>query len=261
MYRDLFLFAIAFFAALPLASQQAEPITYVALYKVRPGRENDFVNFVKTNIQPVLEKHISEGDVLEWGLDVVELHHVGEATHTLWYTMPSYAALDKVVATREESIKATPKAVLHSFAEMTDPERRHDFVFRPISRNFKPAPAGTLPWLVVTKFRVQPGTEDDVTDCWEKYDKPIWEKLLADGTVMSYALLAEDLISAEPEWRWFVARVRDSAAIGKIHSAFHADREQRSVEERTAIQRQSRVDVVPGTAHDDLLHAVIYVMK
>jgi hypothetical protein len=260
-------------------AQQPEPLTYVATFSVKPDKAGDFINLVKKYDQPMFDKLMAEGVVLAWGLDAVMLHHQGEATHDLWWTMPNYAAMDKVFAAFEEQEKKIrvedeqraaearklkqpiPKTAEQEFLETVELKDHHDFLLRSIVFNFKPVPAGTLPYLGLFRFRVERGRGQDYRKLWEKYDKPVWDKLLADGVIYGYGMDIEDFTSLEPGTRWFWVSMPDLAAGDKIEAAFNADRERRSEEERAAIGRQFREVTVAGSSHDDLYRAVIFNAK
>jgi len=280
MHRYSLLLLAIFLLAPGLAlAQQPEPITYVATFSVKPGKEGDFINLVKKYDQPMFEKLMADGAVLGWGVDGAILHHQGEPTHDLWWTMPNYAALDKVFAAFEElekKMKAEdeqraaearklkqpiPKTAEQEFLEAVDLKNHHDFLLRSIVSNIKPVPVGTLPYLGLFRFRVERGRGQDYRKLWEKYDKPVWDKLLADGVIYGYGIDVEDFTSLEPGTRWFWVSMPDLATGDKIDATFAADRDKRSEEERAAIGRQFREVTVAGSSHDDLYRAAIFAAK
>jgi hypothetical protein len=280
MHRhNLLLLAIFLLTAVPALAQQSEPITYIATFSVKPGMEGKFVELVKKYDQPMFEKLMAEGTVLAWGADTAVLHHQGEPTHDVWWTMPDYAALDKVFAAFEEQekkIKAEdeqraaearklkqpiPKAAEQEFLEAVDLTQHHDFLVRTIVSNLKPVPAGTLPYTALFRFRVERGKGQDYRKLWEKYDKAIWDKLVADGTILGYGLDVEDFTSVQPGTRWIWVTLPNLAAGVKIDAAFGADRQRRSEEERATIGNQFREVIVAGSSHDDLLRAIIFAAK
>jgi hypothetical protein len=282
MYRRcLLLLTVFLVAAGPVLAQQPEPVSLAATFTVKPGMEEQFINLVKKYDQPVFEKLMTDGAVVAWGVDVPVLHHPGEPTHTVWWGMPNYAAMDKVLAAfaeLEKKIKAddeqraaearrlkqpVPKPALQEFFESVDISQHRDFVYRSIIFNAtsSPVPAGALPYTSTSRFRVERGRGPDYRQLFEKYDKPIMDKLVADGVVLAYGLDVEDVTSQEPGTRWFWVAVPNLAAIDKIEAAFNADRQRRSEEERATISRQFREVIVAGSSHDDLTRAVMFAVK
>lgn len=274
--RILQFLAVILLAAVVSPAQQPGPLVYVAAFRVHPDKASDFMNFVKNYDQPTFEKLMSEGAILNWGLDSAVLHHKGEPTHYLFWAMPNAAAYDKVAAGLEEMYKKVkadddqraaearkrgqpaPKGARQLLLESTDMEQHFDYLFSTLVSNIKPVPAGTLPYLAVTRFRVERGKSRDFQKTWEKYSKPIYEKLLAEGTILGYGLINEEYVSQEPATHWVWVRFASSAADDQINAAFRAERERRSEEERAAITKQFMDLVVAGSAHDDLLHAEIF---
>jgi hypothetical protein len=280
MHRGSWLLVVIFLLVPGWAlAQQPEPLTYVGTFKVKPGKEESFVNFVKKYDQPMFEKLMAEGTVLAWGLDAALLHHQGEATHNLWVSVPSYAAVDKLLAAFVElgkQMKAddeqraaearrlkqpVPKTAEQDLMEAFDFDQHQDFVLRSVVFNIKPVPADTLPYTGVFRFRVERGRGEDYRKLWEKYDKPIWDKLLADGMIFGYGIDVEDWTSMGGGWRWLWVSLPDMATTDKIDAAFRADRDKRSEEERAAIGRQFREVIVAGSGHDDLYRAVMFAAK
>lgn len=273
--RSLLLVAISLVFSLSALAQQGETLTTVATIKVKPGKDATLIDLVKKYDQPAFAKLISEGTVLGWGLDTAMLHHEGEPQYYFWWTVPNYTAQDKVIAVIEETEKKlkaddekrtaearrlkqpAPKTAEQEMMESIDFDHHTDLLLRNISSNVGSIPAGTLPYTWLSRFKVDRGKGADFKKLWEKYDKPIWDKLVADGVVFGYGLAAEDITSMGPGMRWFWIISKDHASIDKVDAAFRADREKRSEEERAAISQQYRDVTDNSMDHDDLFRAVI----
>src|SRR5215470_7865718 len=104
-----FLMLISCFVA---AAQQAQqPLTFWYCYHVAPGKEDDFLNLVKTVGQPVRDKLMAEGVVQAWGLETPLLRVPENATHLIWFTVADNAGLEKVLAAMNAQItKMTEEA-------------------------------------------------------------------------------------------------------------------------------------------------------
>ena len=99
MFRRLSLALIALLVSVgSAAAQQAkqEPLTFWYDYTVRPGRDADFMELVKTVGQPVRDKLMADGVILAWGLEVPVLRVPGYATHVIWYVVADMAGVEKV---------------------------------------------------------------------------------------------------------------------------------------------------------------------
>ena len=93
------------------AQQQNQPLTFWYEYHVTPGKEEEFLNLVKTVGQPVRDKLMADGVVLAWGMEAPLLRIPDAATHLIWYTVADYAGVEKVdAAMRAQIAKMTEEA-------------------------------------------------------------------------------------------------------------------------------------------------------
>ncbi|MGH9651246.1 MAG: hypothetical protein ACRD3I_12345, partial [Terriglobales bacterium] len=70
---------------------------------------------------------------------------------------------------------------------------------------------------------------------WEKYNKPVLEKLVADGVVMAWGLGVEEVRTEGSFTHFSWIGVAEMGDWDKVRAAFVADRDHRSEEERSAI--------------------------
>src|SRR5580765_667122 len=107
-----FVMLLSCISAIAQQSQQAmQPLTFWYGYTVNPGKEEEFLNLVKTVGQPVRDKLMAEGVVLAWGVEAPLLRVPENATHMIWYTVADYAGVEKVdTATREQIAKMTEES-------------------------------------------------------------------------------------------------------------------------------------------------------
>jgi hypothetical protein len=236
------------------AQPQMQPLTFWYEYTVNPGKEDDFMDLVKTVGQPVREKLMADGVVLAWGVDAPLLRVPGDATHIIWYAVADYAGVDKVESAmraqiaklNEEAGKSgavkkgqKPAASLTArLGEATDMSKVHDYLTRDLVIGFSSSSAsGLLPFTRFNYVKVLPGMGADYRKAWEKYNKPVFEKLASDGVVLAYGLAVED-VRTDGDFTHFVwYAVKDLASFDKVRAAFMADREHRSQEEQDSIIR------------------------
>lgn len=259
MKKRLFLclFAVLLSCISVVAQQsqpQMQPLTFWYGYAVNPGKEDEFLDIVKTVGQPVRDKLMAEGVVLAWGVQASLLRVPGDRTHYIWYAVADYAALEKVdTAMRAQIAKLTEEAAksggaaakkgqkpvaapMARLAEIADLSKTHDFLTRDLVIGLSSsAPANVLPFTRFNFIKVKPGKAADYRKAWEKYNKPIFDKLLADGVLLAYGLAVED-VRTEGDFTHFVwYDVKDLASFDKVRTAFLADRDHRSQEEQDAI--------------------------
>jgi hypothetical protein len=231
---------------------QAQPLTFWYDYTINPGKEDEFVDLVKTVGQPVRDKLMADGVVLAWGLQVSLLRVPGSATHWIWYTVADYAGVEKVdTAMRAQIAKLNEEAskggvmkkgqkpatsLTARLGEITDMSKVHDYLTRDlVSSDYHVPPAGTLPYTRFNFVKVKPGKAADYRRAWEKYNKPVFDKLVADGVILGYGLATED-IRTDGDFTHFVwFDTKDLASMDKFRAAFIADRDRRSQEEQESL--------------------------
>ena len=240
------------------AAQQAQPtpqpLTFYYDYKVVPGKEEDFMNLVKTVGAPVRDKLMADGVVLAWGLETPVLRYPGGTTHLIWFSVANWDGVEKVLNGMEaqlaklaaEEAKAAEEArakkqkpamttAEHS-REVFDMSKTRDWLTRDLVSGYgPPPPAGVLPFTRYNFVKVKAGKGGDYRRAWEKYNKPVYDKLIADGVVLAYGLAVEE-VKTDGDFTHFVwVGTANMAAADKIGPAFAADRARRSEEERNAI--------------------------
>jgi hypothetical protein len=120
--------------------------------------------------------------------------------------------------------------------EVFDMSKTRDWLTRDILSHFGPQPpAGFLPITRYNFVKVKAGKAADYRRAWEKYTKPVYDKLVADGVVAAYGMAVEE-VKTDGEWTHFIwIATSNMASLDKIGPAFAADRGRRSEEERAAI--------------------------
>lgn len=234
------------------SQQQMQPLTFWYGYTVNPGKEDEFLELVKTVGQPVRDKLMADGIVLAWGVQSSLLRVPGHETHFIWYAVADYAGVEKVdSAMRAQIAKLTEEAKsgapakkgqkageapMTRLAQVADLSKVHDFLTRDLVIGLSSSsPAGMLPFSRYNFVKVKPGKGNEFRKAWEKYNKPVFDKLLADGTVLAYGLAVEE-VRTEGDFTHFVwYDVKDLASFDKVRAAFIADRDRRSQEEQDAL--------------------------
>jgi hypothetical protein len=231
---------------------QMQPLTFWYEYTVNPGKEDEFMELVKTVGQPVRDKLMADGIVMAWGVETPLLRVPGNATHVIWYAVSDYSGVDKVdSAMRAQIVKLNDEAaksgttkkgqkpsasVTARLGEVADMSKVHDYLTRDLVIGFSPSSAaGSLPFVRFNFAKVKPGKGSDYRKAWEKYNKPIFEKLAADGVVLAYGLSVEDIRTDGDFTHYVWYAVKDLASFDKVRAAFLADRDRRSQEEQDSL--------------------------
>ena len=83
MRRLLLLPITLLFLSLSAFAQQpqSQPLTFYYDYTVNAGKEDEFMNLIKTVGAPVRDKLMADGVVLAWGMETPVLRYPGGTTH------------------------------------------------------------------------------------------------------------------------------------------------------------------------------------
>ena len=260
-------------AAGVVAQQMPQPITVYTDYTIKPGRDADFMDLVNKIGGPVRDQMMKEGVVLAWGVDVpMNRGAFGGTTHTIWYAVADWASMEKVqtamaaqmqkVTADEAKAAQDPKAKgktpglspMLRLGEISDVSQFRDWYTRSLvfATGGGTMPAGTQIFTRYGFVQAKPGKGADYRAAWEKYNKPVYDKLLKDGVIMAYGLSVEELKSTNDFTHFSWVAMTNLAAADKLRAAFAADRDKRSAEEREAINATFAA-TIDGTASRGLL--------
>jgi hypothetical protein len=233
---------------------QPQPLTFYYDYTVRPGQEEEFMTLVKTVGAPVRDKLMADGVIMAWGIETPVLRYPGGTTHLIWFSVANWSGVEKVLsameaqlqklaaedAKRTESAHASkqkpPMTTLERQQAVFDMSKTRDWLARDLVANYGPnPPAGTLPVTRYNFTKVKPGKNAEYRRTWEKYNKPVFDKLLADGVLLAYGLSTEE-VKTDGDFTHFVwMATADMSGMDKIGPAFLADRNRRTADEQAAI--------------------------
>lgn len=272
---SLTLLLFCFAAPRSLQGQQmqpaVQPLTFYYDYKVNPGKEEEFMKLIQTVGAPVRDKLMADGVVQAWGMETPVLRSPGGTTHLIWFSVENYGGVEKVLNAMEaqlaklaaEDAKAgeaararkqqPPMTTAERTREILDMTKTRDWLTRDLVSGFGPPPAaGMLPFARYNFVKAKAGKSAAYRAAWEKYNKPVYDKLVADGVILAYGLAAED-VKTDGDFTHFVwYATANMAAADKVGPAFTADRMRRSEEERNAI-----TDLFNSVTEPDMARSVI----
>jgi hypothetical protein len=280
MKTRLFLcFFLILLSCISSAAQQSQPqmqpLTFWYEYTINPGKEDEFLDLVKTVGQPVRDKLMADGVVLAWGVETPLLRVPGNATHMIWYAVADYAGVDKVDSAMRAQIaklndeagksgsakkgqKSAPSLAAR-LGEIADMSKVHDYLTRDLVIGLSPSSgSGSLPFVRYNFVKVKAGTGSDYRKAWEKYNKPVLEKLVADGVLIAYGLSVEEIRTDGDFTHYVWYAVKDLASFDKVRAAFIADRERRSQEEQDAISHLFVSLQDPDASRSEVVRSLIF---
>ena len=264
-------------APLDLQAQQPTatpgPLTFYYDYTIFPGKEEELNSLIKTVGAPVRDKLMAEGVVQAWGMETPVLRYPGGTTHLIWFTVANWAGVEKVLNGMEAQLarlatedakanrgKPRPAMTTAERSRATfDGSKTRDWLTRDLIANIGPPPAaGVLPFVRYNFIKVKPGKGADYRQAWEKYNKPVYDKLVADRVVLAYGLAQEE-VKTDGEWTHFVwIATATMADADKIGPAFAAERARRSEKDRNEITKDFLEATEPDKARSMVTRSRIF---
>ncbi len=218
-----------------LAQQAPQPLTMVAIFKVKPNKTSDWAAVMKGVYAPALDQLLKDGVITGYGADLDLMHQAGKPNASAWITTPNWAGVQKITATLEEVQKKNPGQMVRVL-EATDPEAHSDLLLRSPVFQMKAPPAGTLPVTTFTMSTVKTGKEDAYMKLFNTHTKPVLDQLMQDGSIYGYGIDAEVEhtmpVGTRVEW----ISMPNLAARDKVNAAFREARGRLSEDGRRVLQ-------------------------
>lgn len=209
------LLCIVFALAAPLVAQQSAPAnkpplyTYIAEWTVPRAQWADMEKNGESE-RPLLDKLVADGTLLGYGEYLTIIHQEGEPTHGSWFSAASEGNLMKAL----EAIYAQP-ALVTSPAQGAS--KHWDAILTSTIYNGKSGKSSG--YLAVSKWQVKPGQMRAYSELMKHTINPVFDKLVADGTITSYGTDMEDYHSAPIGTIWEYFTVPDAASLDKANKA------------------------------------------
>lgn len=281
--RRLIFLVLALLCSVALWAQQPtpQPLTFWYSYSVQPGKEEEFMNLVKTVGAPVRDQLMAEGVVQAWGIEEPLLRGTTSTTHLIWYNVTDWSGVEKVQAAMAaqfaklaaEEAKAAEEGrrkgqkpgltTMERSRAVFDATKTRDWLTRDLvfAEGSSLPPAGTLPFTRYNFVKVKPGKAGAYRAAWEKYNQPVLDKLVAEGVILAYGLAVEE-VKTEGNFTHFTwYGVKDMGAFEKIRNAFIADRDRRSQEERDAITATFTGATEPDAARAIVTRSTVFKVR
>ena len=267
LQASLLLLLVCFAAFGQQTPTQPQPLTFYYDYRVNPGKEEEFMSLINTVGAPVRDKLMAQGVILAWGMETPILRYPSGTTNLIWFTVANMEGIDKVLmameaqqAKLEAEAKANKsKTPSERIRETLDMSKTRDWLTTDLVFQAGPNPApGVLPITRYNFAKVKPGKGADYRRLWEKYNKPIFDKLLADGVILAFGLTTE-AIKTDGDFTHFVwMATANMAGLDKIAAAFAADRARRTEDERNYIAQAFNDATEPDKARSMVTRSRIF---
>jgi hypothetical protein len=240
-------------------------------YTVKPGKEDEFLHLVESVGGPVFDRLMADGVVTAWGIEVPLLRSPGGANRTIWYSTLGYAGVAKVEgALAVQLAKPAPGVAVAKGTrpmpaevrplEVFDVTRTRDWLTRDLEVGFaRSMPAsGVLPVIRYSFEKVQPGKGPEYLRAWNRYSRPVLERLAADGVVIAWGLAVEELRTSGDFTHVSWTATADLAGQDLVHAAVAAVRAARSADERDIIAASFDGAVVADASRSSIARSILF---
>lgn len=254
MHRRIFLSLALLCLPLLAAAQQPEPTvyTFVAQWAIPRDKWDEFTGWMEKSSRPVLDRRLADGTLVGWGQFATVVHEEGGNTHGAWFSATSIAALERV---RDELIKLPPSPAALAAS------KHHDHLLSSFLHRVRPGGSSGSGYFWVTAAQVERGKGEQFRALWDKYVKPTFDELLANGTILAYELAGDYVVTEAPGMRYGWYLVPNAEGEDKVEAAFNAVNQKRTPEERRAISAAFAEVTVAGTFRSNFLRVLSYAQK
>jgi len=165
-----------------------------------------------------MEKLMADGTIVSYGFFKVIVHEEGAPTHGAWWTANSIANSMKTLSVLTSLTGPTFDAQSKIFAE----SKHWDVllvsrIYGTHSGSFENA------FLRVGTYKSKPNEGEAADKAMKAYIVPLLEKLLADGTLLSYSIDREAVHTGDPALFNIAIIAKDAESLDKFHAALDAN--------------------------------------
>jgi hypothetical protein len=187
-----------------------QPIfTYVSEWGVPRAQWGDLAKADADN-KAIIDPLVANGTLIGYGYFENWVHSEGGYTHGDWFQATSIAGLLKTL----EVVYSKPGVT----ASVRAASKHQDYMMISTIYGAR-AVTNSTGYIRVISSEIQPGRMDDFRETYRRYIVPVYEKLLADGTIVSYQLDTEYIIENAPGRTFSVVVARDAEAMDKVRAA------------------------------------------
>lgn len=255
------LLLLLFFVATAFGQAQERIFTRVGFWDVPREKWGAFVELFERYEMPVLQRMFEQGVIVEWGFDANSIHSPDDYTHSSWFSAAGVAQLEKVLDAYDEAMKALGDEGAQAEREFASMVTKHrDVLIRSYHRGSKSARIDDG-YFFGSFNRVKAGKGPEFRKAWEKYAKPVYETLLAEGKIVAWGLDAEYIHTEAPGgmWAWYI--LADIGLNEEIDAAFEGSWSGLDEVEREARSAMMRDLTVEGSHRDAMTRIIHFAVK
>lgn len=164
----------------------------------------------------IAEKAMADGTLIGYGSDQNLVHTADGWTHDDWFMASSMGDLMKVL--KQYYVGSNTPPVLLTAT------KHWDLVLTSRYYNWKPGASYKNGIASVSQYKLKSDDPDNALDeISGEIVAPLFEKLLANGTILEYEIDTQAVHTSAPGLFWIIYVVQDPANIDKVEDAIRAD--------------------------------------
>ena len=184
--------ALLLLPTLVAAQEGPMPLTWVGMYKVKPGTGPQFEKLFEKYDKPLCDQLVAEGNAVSWGVGY-ELAGPGGFDYAWWVTMPGWAAMGAVEAAfdaRYEGMSEEELAtMIADWTAVMEPGTSQTQLLR--HTVFQANPDVDYKYLRLGAYTFKPGHGSDVMKMYKSFIVPTYDKLLENGVISGYGMMEQ----------------------------------------------------------------------
>ena len=248
-------------AAAPVFAEEGNPAyLWVTCIKAKAGQSDAVTGEMIKEDAKIFDPLVESGAAWEWGIAMPMVHDGGDScSHLEWVVFNGWAGADafmrKFMELRQAGGPEANKAMAERWAAIAEAGSHADLITRNLHLGGgKPQRAA---YIHLSYHKAKPGRFGPLEDQFKKYVAPVFDKMVADGTVISYGLETAEVHRGE-DWSYMTWwKSSNLAARDAVDAAFDAADAARSEAERKA-RRESAQENMDWSGHSDQVLVVIH---
>jgi hypothetical protein len=199
-----FVLGLAGPAALAQAeAEQMKPLTWLSFEMAAPGSNDDLIRLRVEDTGPMLDGLMESGTLASWGIAIPITHSLDDTwNHVVWATMSDWSKVSALQAGFEGLFRSrTPEqaaSVEKAYRAAVVEGSHHDAIVRHLKFGAS-ADAPKPRYLMISRWRANPGKDQQLAALYEEIAAPVMEKLLAAGTISGFGMYVSE-IHTGAEW-------------------------------------------------------------
>jgi len=248
-------------AAAPAMAQDEAPIyVWINFMKAKAGNTDAMVQLIIEEDSKLFDPLVDGGAAVDWGVAMPVVHD-GKDTGTVieWISFRGWAGADAFMkafmAQRQSMGPEGAREMMERWAAVAEGGSHADAINRSV--HIGAGNPARPSYIHLGYYRARPGKSGDATAFYKEVAAPVYDKLVADGTVINYGLHTPAVHRGEA-WThlsWYSSA--DLATRDKVDAAFDAASAARSKEENEAFGKRWS-ETLDDEGHTDQILLVVH---